>query len=534
MWKISSYERTFPQEYANKLLNPVRVLRQLKYRYEREVNKAHRSIIRKALEKDDDFVRHMVLCVSAIKKLPGNTPTTTTTASTTNSATSSSSSSISATTSSTTNPAATAPLVGGVIELTDGWYSIEAMLDMELSKQLSEGKIFVGLKLHLFHAQLSENNEGTTPLEMEPGQLKLKIHVNGTRRAKWYQRLGLNPFPSFAISLKSVKPGGGVIPCLDLRIERIYPKNFMMTYQVQSEGGPKREVRMTYTEPGYTKAVQQYDKFWEMLMEKTSAMIEKDMQREEQEEISEAMKNNPLTKKHLETLDGDTLALLYLGSRDLDGFSSSLSKDSRQMMMHALNVRQMRQGQEKSKELEKNLKTESSKITPFVRIKVSDYPLSCWNPGKRRYSILTIWEPDMDLISSFVEGTRLKIYNAAPAKSSRRNLDPPHSFSPDSGPDTLVPFNSCDVVTNSKSGLKHFDVKQCQNFTLHVDPRSNFFPRQVFSLDSLSKCKRGNELDVVATAIGATTRYIGKFYEVFFWLTFFLKTKMNLIPENKI
>jgi hypothetical protein len=39
VWKLACTERAFPQEFATKWLTPERVLAQLKYRYEREINR---------------------------------------------------------------------------------------------------------------------------------------------------------------------------------------------------------------------------------------------------------------------------------------------------------------------------------------------------------------------------------------------------------------------------------------------------------------------------------------------------------------
>jgi hypothetical protein len=41
-------------------------LSQLKYRYEREINQAHRSALKKILEKDEVSTKFLVLCVAKI------------------------------------------------------------------------------------------------------------------------------------------------------------------------------------------------------------------------------------------------------------------------------------------------------------------------------------------------------------------------------------------------------------------------------------------------------------------------------------
>lgn len=50
-------------------LTPDEVMKQLRYRYDREIDRAERPILRKILEKDTPSTRRMVLCVSKIGKV---------------------------------------------------------------------------------------------------------------------------------------------------------------------------------------------------------------------------------------------------------------------------------------------------------------------------------------------------------------------------------------------------------------------------------------------------------------------------------
>lgn len=102
-------ERSFPRECGLQMLTPERVLSQLMYRYERDVNRAHRSIIKKALEKDDAPGRHMILLVADIKHNGNVEPT-----------------------GRFSGPYA-------VVEMTDGWYSVNAMFDTVLTRGLQQG-----------------------------------------------------------------------------------------------------------------------------------------------------------------------------------------------------------------------------------------------------------------------------------------------------------------------------------------------------------------------------------------------------------
>lgn len=109
VWKLASMERAYPRECALQMLTPERVLSQLKYRYERDVNRAHRSIIKKALEKDDSPGRHMVLLVADVKHDGGSQP----------------------------SGRFSGPFA--VVEMTDGWYSVPAVFDALLTRCLQQG-----------------------------------------------------------------------------------------------------------------------------------------------------------------------------------------------------------------------------------------------------------------------------------------------------------------------------------------------------------------------------------------------------------
>lgn len=63
-----------------------------------------------------------------------------------------------------------------VLELTDGWYSIEAHCDQALMQLVEKKKIFVGVKLAISGAEL--NSPGpTSPLEKDSSTY-LKVRSN--------------------------------------------------------------------------------------------------------------------------------------------------------------------------------------------------------------------------------------------------------------------------------------------------------------------------------------------------------------------
>ena len=65
VWKLGSYDRMFGAQ----CLTIENVMVQLKYRYDREIDRAERSALKTILEKDESPSRRMVLCVASILKV---------------------------------------------------------------------------------------------------------------------------------------------------------------------------------------------------------------------------------------------------------------------------------------------------------------------------------------------------------------------------------------------------------------------------------------------------------------------------------
>lgn len=125
--KLASYELHFPKEFANKSFTPENVLRQLKYRYDREIDRAERSALRKIVEHDDIAAKPVVLFVTGIYE----------------------------------------NFLNYTLELCDGWYAIKtSTLDVALTKAVSSGKIRIGTKLIIQGAELIGLDEGCPPLEV--------------------------------------------------------------------------------------------------------------------------------------------------------------------------------------------------------------------------------------------------------------------------------------------------------------------------------------------------------------------------------
>lgn len=68
VWKLAAMEVAFPSQLAGRCLTPECVASQLKYRYDREVDRSERSCLKKIFERDDVASRLMILCVAGIDR----------------------------------------------------------------------------------------------------------------------------------------------------------------------------------------------------------------------------------------------------------------------------------------------------------------------------------------------------------------------------------------------------------------------------------------------------------------------------------
>ena len=121
------------------------------------------------------------------------------------------------------------------IELTDGWYAIEAQLDSRLQAQLQRGRIYVGQKLRVCGASLLGDcaKDGMEALEIKANNSEasataaLQLNGNGTRPARWHAKLGFQRAPFFRVSVASLVAGGGGVPCIEVVVERAWPARYM-------------------------------------------------------------------------------------------------------------------------------------------------------------------------------------------------------------------------------------------------------------------------------------------------------------------
>ena len=203
-WKLAAQERSFPHIFGGEMLSWNRIFSQLRYRYERELIRGHKSPVWRLQVGELPSNAPMVLCV-----YDASPPYST-------------------------------------VGLTDGWYPVTAKLDDALMHFFECGRISVGDKLLIYGASLknplqssahplSLEREGECCTQKEKTNPKptLILNANGTRRAAWFTKLGYLRRPPSGIGLRGIIIQGGVVPCIEVVVQRSYMPLFRV---VDSKG----------------------------------------------------------------------------------------------------------------------------------------------------------------------------------------------------------------------------------------------------------------------------------------------------------
>ncbi|KAL8091745.1 hypothetical protein AgCh_034124 [Apium graveolens] len=357
IWKLACYERCYPGRY----LTVSNVMEELKYRYEREVNHGHRSAIKKILEGDAPPSSVLVLCISSVQ--------TNTEAMFENISTS---------------RGFDRSIVANV-ELTDGWYSVNAVLDAPLSKKLASGKLFVGQKLKISGAGLCGWVGPISPLEAST-TVSLVLHINGTYRTHWADRLGFCKTGCAPLAFNCIKSGGGAVPCTIIGIQRIYP----VLYRERLSDG-EYTVRSERME---AKMQQSYN-------QRRSDVVEgvmSDLQRAETNILIDSDGSDEAAKilKILERSAEPEILMAGMSSKQLNSLSVYQAKleETRQSNMH--------QSIEKALE---DSGLSGRDVTPFMRLSIVGLATKiCQGKCYPKKGLITIWKPTEQQKIELVEG----------------------------------------------------------------------------------------------------------------------------------
>ncbi|NXP35160.1 BRCA2 protein, partial [Leiothrix lutea] len=393
VWKLAAMEVSFPQEFANRCLTPEMVLLQLKYRYDLEVDKSKRSAIKKIMERDDAAGKTLVLCISKIISL--------------NTVVSPSSS----------NKNVESKKAAALIEVTDGWYGIRALLDPPLKAFLDRRRLTVGQKIIVHGAELVGPQNGCSPLEA-PDSLMLKISANSTRRVRWHTKLGFHRDPRpFPLPLSSLYSEGGAVGCIDVVIQRTYPIQWMEktsagSYVFRNSRAEEREA---------ARHAENQQKKLEALFAKIQAEYEK----HEERSSRRTPRSRIVTRQQIHNLqDGAELYEAIQNASDpgyMEGYLSDdqlkALKDYRQLM----NDRKQTQIQEQFKKALESAEQEENgcykrDVSAVWRLYVVDYR----KQEKHKGAVLSIWRPLPDVCSLLKEGARYRIFQLAATQGRGR------------------------------------------------------------------------------------------------------------------
>ncbi|GER55767.1 BREAST CANCER 2 like 2A [Striga asiatica] len=418
VWKIASYERCYPAKFAGKLLVVSNVLEELRYRYEREVNHGHRSPIKKILDGDAPPSSMMVLCISAVSE--NHDPR-------------SGNHFVSPDDGKDKAPA---------IELTDGWYSMKALLDEPLSEKLASGKLFLGQKLRASQ---------TT---------SLLLHMNGTYRCHWAERLGFCKHAVGPLAFRCIKETGGAVPSTLVGVTRIYP----LLYREKLSNG-SFVVRSERIE---AKALQLYNQRRDTIAEGIISSFQREAEFDvggdhESEEGAKLM-------KLLETAAEPEVLMAGMSSKQLTSFASYKAKLESEMQ----------------KSIEKAVEDaglSERDVTPFFRIKVVGLTKRCKNSPKSRpkQGLITVWNPTQKQTLQLCEGKAYAVEGLVPSKSD--------------------PYTLCLQARGSSSKWLPFSPVMMENFEPFFDPRSST------AISTLGKVPLSGEFDIAAFII-----YVGDVY----------------------
>ncbi|KAF8910112.1 hypothetical protein CPB84DRAFT_1723940 [Gymnopilus junonius] len=208
LWKLAGMVGLDPEKEANaseKRWCWTEVMRQLLYRYERELNCGIRPTLRKIATQDAPAAFPMVLCVSNIFWSERGV---------------------------TEDGLPIEP--HPELEVTDGWYRLRAQVDLPMARAVRKGVLRVGRKIGFAGARLSTERKEPTEILEAYNSTKLVFSGNSSHLMPWHSKLGFTRGPCIS-TLHSLTHDGGVVAALDFVITKVRP---FQPNRVKREEGP--------------------------------------------------------------------------------------------------------------------------------------------------------------------------------------------------------------------------------------------------------------------------------------------------------
>ncbi|PPQ69780.1 hypothetical protein CVT26_014168 [Gymnopilus dilepis] len=213
LWKLAGMVGLDPEKEASateKRWCWSEVMRQLLYRYERELNTGIRPTLRKIATQDAPAAFPMVLCVSNVFWSERGV---------------------------TEDGLPIDP--HPELEVTDGWYRLRAQVDLPMARAVRKGVIRVGRKIGVAGARLSTERKEPSEILEAYNSTKLIFSGNSSHLMPWHAKLGFTRGPCIS-TLHSLTPDGGVIAALDFVIVKLHPIAYVEFF-VDEDGKKRRE-----------------------------------------------------------------------------------------------------------------------------------------------------------------------------------------------------------------------------------------------------------------------------------------------------
>jgi hypothetical protein len=378
VWKLASVERC-SSHLAGQYLTYSRLIDQLKRRFEKEIKGGKRPALRRVLNRDAAASRLMILCVARVISLPRS-------------------------------DGEMEPHYG--LELTDGWYSIEASTDRKLSGFIEKGVIRVGTKLLTSSAVLVGAEDGVDPLDPSFDASKtgsgvyLRITANATRLARWTAKLGfVSISPTIAShegmllvkKVSDILAGGGSVPLIDLVILRKYPVLYLEgrrgSEKAQPTDATSRARIFTEGEENERRRDQEKGK---------SKMVERFTDEVEEECVQDVDERAPDIWHRL------------MKSRSTSDFYADLQESEKLAIDNWTQRRSVLLQDRMRQEIDARLEENDELLppsTPFLRVRVKGF-------GARKFdgdgadceeALLTIWNPSTEQLDAIKEGAVVRM-----------------------------------------------------------------------------------------------------------------------------
>ncbi|XP_072899953.1 breast cancer type 2 susceptibility protein [Hemitrygon akajei] len=415
VWKLAAMEIAFPKQFGGRCLTPERILLQLKYRYDVEIDQSRRSALKIIMERDDVSAKTLVLCISKIISLGSR--------SSQNSQNFEDEVKDNTTLIEKHATGSKKDMSFAIIEVTDGWYGIKALLDSPLTNLLQKRRLVIGQKIIVHGAELIGSQDPCSPLEA-PESLMLKISANSTRPARWYAKLGFHCDPRpFPLPLSSLFCEGGMVGCVDVIVLRIYPIQWMEkssngTYVFRNERAEEREAQMHY---------EIQERKLEVLYTKIEAELQ-DQNRVNKKEKREH-KVQLLSEQQIMMLqDGKELYEAVLNSSDPLSVEACFTEQQlkalnnyRQLLKEKQQVQIEARFRKALEDAHDNDSCVKRNVVPLWKLCIVDYK----SHDNNAVYMLNIWRPIAELRSLLKEGGRYWIYylSAASCKGRHNYVD---------------------------------------------------------------------------------------------------------------